>query len=76
MPFEFSVEHMGTCLAFESELQSWEFGHRILMKVNGCKVIFELDEERNYRAVLEEGKKFSDSSLLANIAHALEVAFK
>jgi hypothetical protein len=47
--------------------------------VNGIDIIFEPDEERNYRAVVpnsNENKKDIDSKLLQAIAMKLEEMFK
>ena len=39
---------------FESELRIFAYTHKISDNVNGTEIIFEPDEERNYRAVLPE----------------------
>lgn len=39
-------------LIFDAKLDTIGFVHRILINVSGINVIFEPDEERNYRAII------------------------
>jgi hypothetical protein len=64
---------------FDAELIAFGYSYRIEVMVNEVKVIFEPDEERNYRAYVPEAgnaKNIPDSLLLQAIAEALEKAFK
>ena len=64
---------------FESELRVFGYTHKIAVNVNGTEIIFEPDEEHNYRAVLPESdlkKTNLDSQLLKTIAEELEANLK
>ncbi len=59
-------------------LQTWGYSYRIFAYLEGSTLVFEPDEERNFRAVqapdLPQGHV--DPELVAAIATALEEAFK
>ena len=77
--FLLSVKYKNEVKQFESELRVFGYTHKIAVNVNGTEVIFEPDEERNYRAVLPENaddQKPPDIELLKAIAGELEAAFK
>jgi hypothetical protein len=64
---------------FDAELHSFGFSYRIEIMVDDVKVIFEPDEERNYRAYVPDAigaQTLPDALLLKAIAQALEEAFK
>ena len=64
---------------FESELRVFGYTHKIAVNVNGTEIIFEPDEERNYRAVLPEPdlrKPKLDPKLIKTIAEELEATLK
>ena len=66
-------------LDFAAELITFGYSYRIEVMVNGVKVIFEPDEERNYRAYLPDAanaETIPDALLLKAIAEALEKVFK
>lgn len=50
--FELPVEYKGKELLFPAELLPMGFTHKIKVTVNGTEILFEPDEERNYRAVI------------------------
>lgn len=50
--FELDVEYNGTTYAFEGVLLIHGYMHKIELTIQGVKVFFEPDEERNYRALL------------------------
>lgn len=59
-----------------SELRVYGYTHKIAINIEGEEILFEPDEERNYRAVIPEGSKIKiDIGLIQAIAKALEAAF-
>jgi hypothetical protein len=77
--FLLSVRYKNEVKQFESELRVFGYTHKIAVNVNGTEVIFEPDEERNYRAVLQESeinKHRIDPGLLKEIASELEANLK
>ena len=77
--FLLSVHYKGQEWQFESELNVFGYTHKISVNVNGTPVIFEPDEERNYRAVIpdpDNQKKKIDAELIRLIAAELESNLK
>lgn len=77
--FFIDVEYLGKELEFEGRLIVSGYLHKIEMDVEGIKVFFEPDEERNYRALvsLEEVREARlDAGLLQAIAARLESLLK
>lgn len=76
--FEIPVDYNGKELTFKGLLLNFGYTHKIQVDVNGIDVIFEPDEERNYRIVVDpdhlEGKKKLDVNLLQAILATLESA--
>jgi hypothetical protein len=50
--FELPVTYKGEEILFNSSLQVTGYAHRFIVDVYGQSVIFEPDEERNYRAII------------------------
>lgn len=50
--FEIIVTYNGEQLIFPAQLKVFGYTHRIQVNVEGQEVMFELDEEQNYRAVI------------------------
>lgn len=74
--FEIPVLYKGEELCFTSKLIVQGYTHKIHVEVNGQPVMFEPDEERKYRAILdasqmEKGTKL-DIELLKAIAGVIE----
>ena len=77
--FLLSVFYKGQEWQFESELRVFGYTHKIAVNVSGTEVIFEPDEERHYRAVLNESeikKQKIEVELLHQIANELEANLK
>ena len=79
-PFELPVIYKEQELMFPAQLILSGYTHKIQVDVYGEEVLFEPDEERNYRALvdtitLEKGKKL-DIELLKAIASAIEAIVK
>ncbi len=61
-------------LLFSSQLLILGYTHKFVVDVDGNEIIFEPDEERNYRAVVDVAKinpKLVDTELLKAISDAL-----
>ena len=73
--FDLPVQYKGDQLIFKSSLIVHGYTHKFNVDVNGQTIVFEPDEERNYRAVINpsdlEKNKNIDIELLKNIAEAL-----
>ena len=79
-PFEIPVTYKGKEISFPSKLLKLGYVYKIQVNVNGQEIIFEPDEEINYRAIIDPdnplpGKKV-DLELLKSIAEAIEAIVK
>jgi len=76
--FYIPVVYKGTEQQFEAVLQQWRYGYAFHVKVGETIVIFERDEEGNYRARIppEEKGKVPDKELLQAIGEAIEGILK
>jgi hypothetical protein len=79
-PFELPVSYKGKELLFTSQLLMLGYTHKFQVNVNGQEVLFEPDEERTYRAIVEpetqQSAKHMDIELLQAIADAIEAVIK
>jgi hypothetical protein len=77
-PFELPVRYKGEELLFSAHLQQRGYTHSIVVDVYGTEVYFEPDEERNYRAIIEQEKlnKQITTELLKAIAETIECVVK
>ena len=76
-PFDIIVHHRGKDLSFNARLMAYGYSYRFLVSVDNQEVIFEPDEERKYRALLDPihrtmGEKELDIHLLRSIGETLE----
>jgi hypothetical protein len=78
--FDIPVTYKNKELLFKSQLLILGYTHKISVDVNGTEVLYERDEERNYRAIIDfekmEGMKMIDKELLKAIAVAIETIVK
>ena len=78
--FELPVEYKGHQYLFKSTLLVFGFTHKFRVDVNGQLILFEPDEERNYRAVIDytdiDKNKNIDVALLKEIAEVIEEIVK
>ncbi|MES2373227.1 MAG: hypothetical protein V4557_11655 [Bacteroidota bacterium] len=51
--FDLPVEYKGKEILFPAELLPMGFTHKIKVNLDGTDILFEPDEERNYRAVID-----------------------
>ncbi len=77
--FDLPVTYEGKGLLFLAKLLLLGYTCKFAVDVNGTKVLYEPDEERNYRAIVEpiklEDRKI-DVGLLKAIAGAIELIVK
>ncbi|HTN06519.1 hypothetical protein [Agriterribacter sp.] len=74
--FELPVHYKGQDMLLPAELKAWKYSHSILVTLNDQTIIFEPDEERNYRALLQHMEKPPDLELIRSIAVSIELLFK
>jgi len=74
--FLLPVTFLGEEYEFETGFQRYGYIHRIAVNINGVTVLFEPDEERNYRALITpeqmDRSKELNVGLLQAIAGVLE----
>ncbi len=73
--FELPVEYKGKNILFKSVLVRYGFIYKFHVDVNGTIIIFEPDEEKNYRAIADPAtvsNKKVDENLLKKIANVIE----
>ena len=74
--FDIQVVYKGQELLFKGELLAYGYSYKIQVEVNGSIILFEPDEERNFRATInpeniQDGTKI-DIELLKCIGDFLE----
>lgn len=76
--FTLQVSYNNKVEYFEGELRQLGYTHKIHIVVHGVDVVFEPDEERNYRVIIEhpENAEKLDKSLLQAIVNELEQALQ
>jgi hypothetical protein len=78
--FEIPVAYKNKELLFPARLLQLGYTHRFAVEVYGQEVVFEPDEERSYRAIVDseyiEKNKKLDVELLRAIAVAIEEILK
>lgn len=76
--FVIPVLYKGKEIGFNAQLLALGYTHKIQVDVNGQEVLFEPDEERNYRAVIANPSqdKQVDVELLKIIAQTIEAIVK
>lgn len=77
--FDITVAFKGTEHQFPAELRPFGFSYRIWVKVGEAELLFEPDEERNFRAILHNEiphHRQPDPALVAAIAAELESQLK
>jgi hypothetical protein len=73
--FELPVNYKGKDLTFPARLQVFGYSYKVQVEVNGQLIIFERDEERNWRVLsTEENQDFKrpEKGLLQAVAESLE----
>jgi hypothetical protein len=73
-PFHITVNYKGADREFEASLQVFGYSHRFHVAVEGTDVLFERDEEGNYRAIIppENAGRIPETGLLQAIARTIE----
>ena len=78
-PFDLPVRYKGEQLELPARLLLQGYVHKFEVEVNGQTLLFEPDEERDYRVVVdaEEAERSKiDAELLRAIAEAIEAVVK
>jgi hypothetical protein len=74
--FTITVSYLGEEHSFEARLITVGYGHKFFVMINGIEVIYEPDEERNYRAILNEADrakvKESDAGLIKAVGDKIQ----
>jgi hypothetical protein len=77
--FDLPITHDGKELLFPAELLPMGYTHKIRVTIGEADLLFEPDEERNYRAVVADADRDQinrlDTSLLRTICQALDELF-
>lgn len=80
MDFELPVSYNGEELCFPGQLHQYGYSHKIEINVNGISLLFERDEERNWRVIVNpaelEKNKLINTELLQAIAGSIEDLLK
>ena len=76
-PFEITVFYKGENLCFNARFIRYGYTHRIIVSLSGRDVVFEPDEEKNYRALVDPADtatshKETEIALLRAIAETIE----
>jgi hypothetical protein len=78
--FGLPVNYKGKELVFEGQLHQYGYTHKIELNINGVSVLYERDEERNWRALIDpsqiEKNKLITIELLQAIADSIEEVLK
>ena len=78
--FDLPVIYQGKEVSFTARLLKYGYTHKFLVDVNGTQVLFEPDEESNYRAILDatelQKNNKIDVGLLKTISSAIEAIIK
>ena len=77
--FTLTVSYKGEERQIDSELRVMGYTHKIAVNINGTEILFEPDEERNYRAVVSDAdinKNRIDIELIKLVAAELEANLK
>lgn len=79
-PFDLMIQYKGESYNLEAALVAYGYAYKFNVVVNGQIIVFEADEEGNYRALINhnelEKKQNIDIELLKKIAEALEAIVK
>lgn len=76
--FELPVDYLGKQLLLPARLLSFGYAYKIEVEAESVLLVFERDEERNWRALLPSGVAVSrppDERLLAAIIESLDAVF-
>ena len=70
--FELPVTYKGEELLLPASLITYGYSYKIEIDIFGVLVYFEPDEERNFRAIVQEGGEHIDKALLQLVAETLQ----
>ena len=69
--FEIQVDYKGKEIFFPAELLPMGYTHKIKVTVEEIEILFEPDEERNYRAVMGDADQDKTGQLNKDILQAI-----
>jgi len=76
-PFSIMVIYLALEYRFEARLAIMGYTHKFYVMINGMEVIYEPDEERNYRAIMNDigqgAIKDSDIELIKAVGDKIEL---
>jgi hypothetical protein len=72
--FELPVSYKGKEILLPARLRAFAYSYKIEVVIDGETIIFEADEERNWRVLTEQeaGHKKPDPELLKAVIHSLD----
>jgi hypothetical protein len=70
-PFEIPVSFKGEDLLFPALLLNYGYSYKIEVEVNGTPILFEPDEDRQWRALIPPGTKESNSQVNPGLLEAI-----
>ena len=74
--FEITVTHNGKTTTFPGELQQWGYSRKIEVSAGVHTLVFEPDEEGEYRVLIPDTDELPDRSLVQAIAESIAAALK
>ncbi|MEP7259422.1 MAG: hypothetical protein ABI687_13565 [Flavitalea sp.] len=77
--FDITVTYKGKQQIFPATFSRLGYSYKIFVSVNNSEIIFEPDEERNFRAIASQDAMHNqhiDTALIKAIGEALQEAFK
>lgn len=74
--FDLPVKYKGGELMLPSRLVQMGYTFKVYVQIEGVEVIFEPDEERNFRAIVESSVKAVDPELVKAAAQGLEEVWR
>lgn len=69
--FELPVHYNNKELLFPTRLLNYGYSYKLEVTIDGDPVLFEPDEERNWRAVWTEADKFSNKKITIELLEAV-----
>lgn len=72
--FELPVHYNNNELLFPTRLLNYGYSYKLEVTIDGDPVLFEPDEERNWRAVLTEEDIFSNKKINAKLLEVIAAA--
>jgi hypothetical protein len=79
-PFTISIFYQGDEYEYDARLVTLGYTHKFFVIINGMEVIYEPDDERNYRAILKDADlskiKDSDVELIKAVGDKIQLLLR